>query len=48
MKRIYDSPEFEMIKLELTDAICIDSKTEGGAGGGDWGGNGEFSEGGGD
>ena len=47
MKRIYDSPEFELFKLSVIDVIC-DSRTESGAGGGDWGGNGEFSEGGGD
>lgn len=47
MKRIYDSPKFELIKLEMTDVIC-DSRTESGAGGGDWGGEGEFGEGGGD
>ena len=47
MKKSYESPKLEWIKLKATDIIC-DSRTEGGAGGGDWGGDGDFGEGGGD
>lgn len=47
MKKPYYSPEFELLKLSVTDVIC-DSRTESGAGGGDWGESGEFGEGGGD
>lgn len=47
MKKSYSSPEFELLKLALTDVIC-DSRTESGAGGGDWGESGEFGGGGGD
>lgn len=43
MKKTYDSPEFELLKLSVTDIIC-DSRTEGGGGGGGWGpGEGEPS-----
>ena len=36
MKKYYDSPEFDLIEIMVTDVIC-DSRTEGGGGGGDWG-----------
>lgn len=41
MKKTYDSPEFELVKLIAADVIC-DSRTESGAGGGSWGDSGEF------
>lgn len=41
MKKPYDSPGFELVKLKPIDVIC-DSRTEGGAGGGDWGDDGDF------
>ena len=34
MKKKYDSPEFELLRISVTDVIC-DSRTEGGGGGGD-------------
>lgn len=37
MMKKYESPEFNLLKLAVVDAIC-DSRTEGGGGGGDWGG----------
>jgi hypothetical protein len=43
MKKTYESPEFNVHEVTLVDIIC-DSKTEGGAGGGDWGGGGEFGD----
>lgn len=44
MKKKYDTPEFDLLELTITDSIC-DSFTEGGGGGGDWGpGEGEPSE----
>lgn len=45
MKKSYESPEFKIFEVLLSDVICA-SKTENGAGGGDWGGSGEFGEGG--
>ena len=36
MKRQYESPEFDLLSLAVTDVIC-DSRTEGGGGGGGWG-----------
>lgn len=43
MKKTYESPEFKFFEVSLVDVIC-DSRTEGGAGGGDWGGTGEFGD----
>lgn len=44
MKKYYDSPEFDLIEIMVTDVIC-DSRTEGAGGGGDWGASeGEPSE----
>ena len=43
MKKKYDSPEFDLLRIAVADVIC-DSRTEGGGGGGDWGpGEGEPS-----
>lgn len=48
MKKTYESPEFEVFDIAMdVDVICA-SKTEGGAGGGDWGGSGDFGGEGGD
>lgn len=44
MKKSYESPEFELVEVSITDVICA-SRTEGAGGGGDWGGTGEFGEG---
>lgn len=40
MKRTYLSPEFELIKIQLTDSLCVESNPEGWNGDGNWGGNG--------
>ena len=47
MEKTYEIPEFTVIEVTLTDVLS-DSRTEGGAGGGDWGGTGEFGDGDGD
>ena len=39
MKKNYVSPEFDLLAIAVIDVIC-DSRTEGGAGGGDWGASG--------
>ena len=36
MKKTYSSPEFELIKIQLTDNMC-GSNPEGAGGGGGWG-----------
>lgn len=41
MKKNYDSPEFELVKLQLTGNLCVESNPEGQGGGGNWGGSGE-------
>lgn len=45
MKKIYDSPEFDFIKFSLTEDVLNDSRTEGGAGGGDFGSDDNFGSG---
>lgn len=45
MKKDYETPEFDLLKIAITNIIC-DSKTEGAAGGGDNGEEGEFGAGG--
>lgn len=43
MKKTYETPTLEAVKLNVTD-ILVQSKTEDVGGGGDWGGNGEFGD----
>lgn len=38
MKKKYVSPELDLLAITVTNVIC-DSRTEGGAGGGDYGGS---------
>ena len=41
MKKTYCSPEFELVKLQLTNNLCVESNPEGEGGGGNWGTPGE-------
>lgn len=40
MKKSYISPDFEFVKIQLTDNVCL-SNPEGEGGGGNWGAPGE-------
>ena len=41
MKKLYEKPEFEIVKLSL-NSVMVSSEAEGAAGGGDSGGSSDF------
>lgn len=44
MKKLYEKPEFEIVKLSLNN-VMVSSEAEGAGGGGDSGGSGDFGDG---